>query len=252
MTIYILNLDVAAALSDLINTIKLVSSGSLTKESVNRHSDNASTLSYSGSLLSESAKVMITNIQSLLKTVKTVEDEAQRGTRALESAIDAIHQEIRLNTSSASGDLTTIKSTNGQSSENQFTPDDLIKATKQITMATSKAIGAANSMRQEDIIVVANMGRKAVSDLLYVCQCAISKLTRDKQRESINETNSGTNYSQQIMTIGLSCANYYKDLLECIQAVIIVNIFYYLIPISSLSLIIIQLVIFYLSEYPSC
>jgi len=40
---------------------------------------------------------MVTNVTSLLKTVKTVEDEHQRGTRALEAAIEAIEQEIRVN-----------------------------------------------------------------------------------------------------------------------------------------------------------
>lgn len=39
---------------------------------------------------------MVTNVTSLLKTVKTVEDEHQRGTRALEAAIEAIAQEIRV------------------------------------------------------------------------------------------------------------------------------------------------------------
>ena len=39
---------------------------------------------------------MVTNVTSLLKTVKTVEDEAARGTRALESSIEAIGQELRV------------------------------------------------------------------------------------------------------------------------------------------------------------
>ena len=39
---------------------------------------------------------MVTNVTSLLKTVKTVEDEAARGTRALESTIEAIGQEIKV------------------------------------------------------------------------------------------------------------------------------------------------------------
>jgi talin len=38
---------------------------------------------------------MVTNVTSLLKTVKAVEDEHTRGTRALESTIEAIAQEIR-------------------------------------------------------------------------------------------------------------------------------------------------------------
>ncbi len=43
--------------------------------------------------------MMVTNVKSLLETVKTVEDEAARGTRALESSIDAIGHEIRVNIS---------------------------------------------------------------------------------------------------------------------------------------------------------
>ncbi len=39
---------------------------------------------------------MVTNVTSLLKTVKAVEDEHTRGTRALESTIEAIAQEIRV------------------------------------------------------------------------------------------------------------------------------------------------------------
>jgi len=41
-------------------------------------------------------QVMVTNVTSLLKTVKTVEDDAVRGTQALESAIEAIGQEMRV------------------------------------------------------------------------------------------------------------------------------------------------------------
>ena len=38
----------------------------------------------------------MTNVTSLLKTVKSVEDEATRGTRALESTIEAIGQELKV------------------------------------------------------------------------------------------------------------------------------------------------------------
>lgn len=41
-------------------------------------------------------QVMVTNVTSLLKTVKAVEDEHTRGTRALESTVEAIAQEIRV------------------------------------------------------------------------------------------------------------------------------------------------------------
>lgn len=39
---------------------------------------------------------MVTNVTSLLKTVKAVEDEHTRGSRALESTIEVISQEIRV------------------------------------------------------------------------------------------------------------------------------------------------------------
>lgn len=39
---------------------------------------------------------MVTNVTSLLKTVKTVEDEHTKGTSALESTIEAIGQEMRV------------------------------------------------------------------------------------------------------------------------------------------------------------
>ena len=41
-------------------------------------------------------EVVVTNVTSLLKTVKTVEDEAARGTQALESSIEAISQEMKV------------------------------------------------------------------------------------------------------------------------------------------------------------
>lgn len=41
-------------------------------------------------------QIMVTNVTSLLKTVKAVEDEHTRGTRALESTVEAIGQEMRV------------------------------------------------------------------------------------------------------------------------------------------------------------
>ena len=39
-------------------------------------------------------QTMVANVSSLLKTVKSVEDKALRGTRALESTTDAIKQAV--------------------------------------------------------------------------------------------------------------------------------------------------------------
>lgn len=45
---------------------------------------------------------MVTNVTSLLKTVKAVEDEATRGTRALEATIEYVKQELTVRAASGS------------------------------------------------------------------------------------------------------------------------------------------------------
>lgn len=50
------------------------------------------------------------------------------------------------------------------------TPEEFIRMTKGITMATAKAVAAGNSARQEDIIHTANLSRKAISDMLSTCK----------------------------------------------------------------------------------
>jgi len=54
--------------------------------------------------------------------------------------------------------------------EQKVTPDELVRLTRPVTLATAKAVAAGNSGNQADIIAAANMGRKAVSDLLRGCR----------------------------------------------------------------------------------
>lgn len=137
--------DVASALGDLISS---------TKMAAGKSSDDPSM-----GPLKNSAKMMVTNVTSLLKTVKSVEDEATRGTRALEATIDAIVQEARILDTPAPPD-------------SRATPEDLIRSTKQVTLATAKAVGAGNSCRQEDIIQASNVSRQAIFDMLDTCRRA--------------------------------------------------------------------------------
>ncbi len=60
--------------------------------------------------------------------------------------------------------------------EKKVHPEELIRATKPITVATGKAVAAGNSGKQEDVIVAANMGRKAVADLLKACKVRVRRL----------------------------------------------------------------------------
>ncbi|XP_005075546.1 talin-2 isoform X2 [Mesocricetus auratus] len=137
--------DVAKALSDLIGA---------TKGAASKPADDPSMYQLKGA-----AKVMVTNVTSLLKTVKAVEDEATRGTRALEATIEYIKQEL---TVFQSKDIP----------EKTSSPEESIRMTKGITMATAKAVAAGNSCRQEDVIATANLSRKAVSDMLTACKQA--------------------------------------------------------------------------------
>ena len=137
---------------------------------------------------------MVNNVTSLLKTVKTVEDEHERGTRALESTIEAISQEIR---AFDSPDVPNRKAT----------PEDLIRVTKPVTLATAKAVAAGTSGKQDDAIVAANMSRKAIFDLLVTCKQAAY-------------TAESTDLCHRILDSGRSCAINYGELLQTVHHVI--------------------------------
>merc|ERR1719189_2027368 len=136
-------------------------------------------------------KMMVTNVTSLLKTVKAVEDEHTRGTRALESSIEAIAQEIRAFDSS-------------EAPRNKSEPEDLIRATRPITLATGKAVSAGKSLKQEDIIVAANMGRKAISDMLTTCKNAAYGSEKEEVRS-------------RALNAGRESAMQYRELLQLVM-----------------------------------
>ncbi|KAL6731024.1 hypothetical protein Aduo_001938 [Ancylostoma duodenale] len=141
--------DVAASLSALIQATKNASGRSLHDPAMGH--------------LKEAAKTMVSNVTSLLKIVKTVEDKTQQGTRALEAAIDAIGIEIK------SYDHETGEGTSGPSGA---TPEHLARATKRVTDATTRLAGAAQTLQQSDVIAAANLARAAVSELLIVSRAA--------------------------------------------------------------------------------
>ena len=49
-----------------------------------------------------------------------------------------------------------------------YTQEDFIRVIKSIKLATSKAVAAGNG--QDDVVVAANFGRKAISDLMTTCK----------------------------------------------------------------------------------
>uniref|UniRef100_G1PDJ2 Talin 2 n=1 Tax=Myotis lucifugus TaxID=59463 RepID=G1PDJ2_MYOLU len=173
--------DVAKALSDLIGA---------TKGAASKPADDPSMYQLKGA-----AKVMVTNVTSLLKTVKAVEDEATRGTRALEATIEYMKQE-----------LTVFQSK--EVPEKTSSPEESIRMTKGITMATAKAVAAGNSCRQEDVIATANLSRKAVSDMLMACKQA-------SFHPDVSE-----DVRARALRYGTECTLSYLDLLEHVLVVL--------------------------------
>jgi len=145
-------------------------------------------------LIPDTSQIMVTNVTSLLKTVKAVEDEHTRGTRALESTIEAIAQEIR------SFDSNEPPRSNGG-------PEELMRATRPITLATAKAVAAGKSCKQDDVIVAANMGRKAISDMLVTCKAAAYGSDTPELR-------------QQAVQAGHDVAVQYRELLQLVMHVL--------------------------------
>ncbi|XP_076118810.1 talin-2 [Alosa pseudoharengus] len=173
--------DVAKALAELIGA---------TKCAAGKPADDPSMYQ-----LKSAAKVMVTNVTSLLKTVKAVEDEATRGTRALEATIECIKQE-----------LTVFQSKDVP--EKSTTPEEFIRMTKGITTATAKAVAAGNSAQQEDVIATANLSRKAIADMLTTCKQAA-------YHPEVNE-----DVRNKALLYGIECTTGYVDLLEHVLLVL--------------------------------
>ncbi|KPJ17353.1 Talin-1 [Papilio machaon] len=121
---------------------------------------------------SDNDSVMVTNVTSLLKTVKAVEDEHTRGTRALESTIEAISQEIEVLMSP-----TPAKST--------ATPEELVRCTRLMTAATARAVAAgsaAGAGSQDQLTAAANLGRKTVVDMMVAAKGAAQAAETEELR----------------------------------------------------------------------
>ncbi|XP_062489895.1 talin-1 isoform X3 [Pezoporus occidentalis] len=173
--------DVAKALGDLIGA---------TKAAAGKAGDDPAVYQ-----LKNSAKVMVTNVTSLLKTVKAVEDEATKGTRALEATIEHIRQELAVFSSLVPPAKVS-------------TPEDFIRMTKGITMATAKAVAAGNSCRQEDVIATANLSRRAIADMLRAC------------KEAAYHPEVSGDVRQRALRFGKECADGYLELLEHVLVIL--------------------------------
>ncbi|CAD5205405.1 unnamed protein product [Bursaphelenchus okinawaensis] len=133
--------DVAASLSNLINATNRASGRNPQDPAMGN--------------LKDAAKTMVINVSNLLKTVKSFEEQNRGGAYALEAAMDAIDFAVRqydLNESPKRADPATA--------------EDVIRATREVTEASTRATTMASALDTERVIAASNFARKAVADLL--------------------------------------------------------------------------------------
>ena len=95
----------------------------------------------------------MSNVTQVIKSVRVAEDDSKKSVRALESALESIGQSMQ-NFYNEDPDVP------------RTSPEDLLVVNRAIAEATSRAVAASNSRKQEDIVAVANTGRQVIGDLL--------------------------------------------------------------------------------------
>lgn len=82
------------------------------------------------------------------------------------------------------------------------TPEDLIRVTRNVTLATAKAVAAGASNLTDDIVAAANLGRRSISEMLTVCRSVAWNCAETPELR------------QRTLDAGVSVATSYKQLLE--------------------------------------
>lgn len=81
-------------------------------------------------------------------------------------------------------------------------PEDLIRVTRNVTLATAKAVAAGASNLQDDIVAAANLGRRSISEMLTVCRSVAWNCAETPELR------------QRTLDAGTVVATSYKELLE--------------------------------------
>uniref|UniRef100_A0A1I7UEH6 I/LWEQ domain-containing protein n=1 Tax=Caenorhabditis tropicalis TaxID=1561998 RepID=A0A1I7UEH6_9PELO len=157
--------DVAAALTSLIQATKNASGLSLQHPAMGH--------------LKEAARVMVGNVARLLKTVATVEEKNQQGTRAVEAAVEAISFEMR----QFEHDLNegVAVQTEIRAEHLQQTADHVSEITKRVM----QGVDGQGKPTEEEIIGVANLSRSAVRSLLAVVRTISNEADTVQQRYAV-------------------------------------------------------------------
>lgn len=105
--------------------------------------------------LKDKAKVLVTNVTSLLKTVKSVDDERTRNTNIIESTVEAIEKDLQGDTCITNCEITT---------------EEIIQSAKYIDEATKNLLDIVYRGKPKDVTDAVQESRKSVNELLTACQ----------------------------------------------------------------------------------
>lgn len=104
--------------------------------------------------LKNKAKVLVTNVTSLLKTVKSVDDERTRNTNIMESTVEAIEKDLQGKTFVTNREITT---------------EEIIQSAKYIDEATKNMLDIVYRGKSKDVTDAVQESRKSINELLTVC-----------------------------------------------------------------------------------
>lgn len=179
-----------------------------------------------GSNRPDAAKKIVNSVTDLLRTVKSVEDEQQRGCRAIEEAIRLIEQEILYYNSSCTAIHSGNAGTSGSGvrssglSADKSTAEEILRVSRPLTMATAKTVQAGSTGQQDDAIVASNMGSKAAVDLLQTVLLVSQTIIEQQQQ------NSSPQAASQLIELRLrlqdcakQCVVQYKNLIELLYKI---------------------------------
>ncbi|CAB3407941.1 unnamed protein product [Caenorhabditis bovis] len=172
--------DVAAALASLIQATKNASGRSCQHPAMTQ--------------LKEAAKVMVSNVTCLLKTVKSVEDRHNQGPRALEAAVEAVNFEIK---------QYDVEATDGSTFMSGASAEHLQNAAENVSQVTQRIAASAEGVAQEEVIAIANLSRTAVRSLLAVVRTVASEADTAEQRYAILDSGRDVASNVKALLVGL-------------------------------------------------
>ncbi|KAJ3037472.1 Talin-1, partial [Rhizophlyctis rosea] len=119
--------------------------------------------------LSESVKVQYQALAELVRVTRLLGDEASRGTRALDGAVQDVDDAIKIlhNTEPAQGTAL---------------PDEVAGLAKQLASAAA-ALVASSSGKQDEVVAASNAIRKQIADLVRAAKAATDKAPEEQKAQ---------------------------------------------------------------------